>query len=107
MPPSGYNLIEAKSITSFLDSICKSLIDEGKEKKLSPQNALKAECNNIQIILNSECSAYQSVVLSLTRHFYKSALSENPKSYEELRSIMKKELELVGDDILSIHVPEI
>ena len=107
MPPSGYNTTEAKSIVSFLNSISKSLIKEGKEKKLSPNNALQSECDNINIILKNQCSSYQSVVLTLTRDFYNISLSSDPKTYADLRSTMKKELKLVESEILSIHVPEI
>jgi len=107
MPPSGYNSTEARAITSFLDSISQSLIEEGTKKQLSPKDAIQAECNNIQAILSGQCSPYQSAVLSLTRDFYKIALTKEPNSYDDLRSVMVKELESVGDEILAIHVPEI
>ena len=107
MPPSGYNSTEAKSIMTFLASISESLIKEGKEKGISPSEALKDECENIFKIESSQCSPYQSVILALTRHFYKIALLANPKSYEDLRLLMKKELATVESEILGIHVPEI
>ncbi len=107
MPPSGYKPTEADSVVSFLESICESLITEGIEKKLSPTDALKNECENIQSIENSGCEIYQAGTLLLTRQLYAQLLSSNPKNYEELRKERDKQLCIVKENILSIHVPSI
>ena len=107
MPPSGYKNEEALFITYFLKSIGESLIKEGKEKKLSPCDALKRECNNIDSIVKTKCTKYQSTVLFLTKHYYTMVLLEKPDSYNEVRSIMEKQLKIVESDIVQVHVPEI
>jgi len=107
MPPSGYKPTEADSVVSFLESVCESLIDEGREKKLSPCDALRRECENIKLIENGNCEIYQVGALLLTREFYMQLLSSNPTTYEDLRDARNRQLRIVKENILSIHVPSI
>lgn len=108
MPPSGYTLEQSKSVNDFLGSCANALEKEGIEKKLSPIEALKSECDNIKIILhagNEECFA--TGVLNLTHSFYSELINLEPKTYSEFHLLVNKTLNKVKDEVLRVHVPEI
>lgn len=108
MPPSGYTVDQSSSVINFLVSCANSLEKEGVQKNLSPVDALKSECENINVILgNKNCEYFAGGVLALTHIFYSDLLAKKPKNYDEYRMMVVKALEEAKDEILAVHVPEI
>ena len=108
MPPSGYTAEQTNSLSFFLESVCNSLIEEGKAKNLSPLDALKNECNNINIIQNSDSiKSFQQNTLLITKEFYQELIKKKPKSYDDLLEKGKINLSDFKKNILEIHVPPI
>lgn len=108
MPPSGYTTEQARLIGNFLKLCSSELINEGKNKSLTPNETLKAECKNIRTILNSNGSGqFSRDILHLTQIFYEKILENNPQSFKDLEDISSNLLRKLESEILDIHVPEI
>jgi hypothetical protein len=108
MPPSGYSIPQAKSVSSFLHSVSTSLKEEGKSLGLTPQEALKREINHIKIILKLSVSQdVKSIILKLTEWLYIEILSSEPSNYDEYDKVREEIIKSANMDILDIHVPTI
>lgn len=108
MPPSGYNQIQIGSIVTFLKSVAHELKQEGQMKQLTPVQAINAECENIQIILNEENGQhYADQVLKFTFVFYGNLKQKQPENYIDFDTCVEQALQEVEKQIKAVHVPEI
>lgn len=109
MPPSGYSSEQSASIVDFLKSCSRALEREGKQKQLSPTDALQAECKNIRLILESDelSTPIARLALDMTLNLYVRLHQSSPRDYEDLSEATDRLLQEVSVSILAIHVPDL
>ena len=108
MPPSGFNKVQAKKVSSFLKLCLQDLIKETKKFNLTYVEALTNEINNIDLINSDDKSESNSYhLLIIIRSFYSDLLKLKPKSELEMLEFGKDIYKKIKSDILDIHVPKI
>lgn len=110
MPPSGYKQTQSRFITSFLSSCFDALLKEADELKLSLEQALVREIQNIDFAIKENVyTETANNVMLLTKSFYlaileKVKINSNFSSPQlVLREINKQILTIDIESLLEKH----